>query len=237
MSHTHARRHRALVVALAAIAAACTGGGHSMSHRSAGGTVVAGVTFVRAPASLIARCRATAMVLGYPVPCPTRVPAGLRGWPRGQSVIGPSTRAQERAIVDQPDCPACAGARGWAFGSSVSPHLVIAAAPYVLADVHHAVDGPGFDRHTIVGRRGCFPRGGVCHPLLVRLGRVSAHGWRISMIEATRWDESGFTGHLVMVWTVAGHTYAAGFHEEQGRAAARRWDTELLRGLRLVSPT
>jgi hypothetical protein len=231
-----ARRRHALIVALVGISAACTGGGHPMSHPSPSGKVVAGVAFVSAPPSLIARCRATAAVLGYAVPCPTRVPEDLKGWPQGQSVIGPATRAEERAIIDQPNCPTCARARGWAFGSSASPHLVILAAPRPLTNVHHAVDGPGFDRHTVVGRRGCFPRGGRCHPLLVPLGTVSAHGWRVNIVEATGWDESAFTRHLVMVWTASGHTYA-GFHEERGRDVARRWDAELLRWLRLVPPT
>lgn len=236
MSFGSAGRQPALV-ALVGISAACMGGGHPIPRPSPSGPVVAGVTFVAAAPSLITRCRATAAVLGYPVPCPTRVPEGLQGWPPGQSVIGPDTRAKERAIIDRPNCPTCASARGWGFGSSVSPHLVILAAPRPLTNLHHAVDGPGFHRHTFVGRSGCFPRGGTCHPLLVPLGTVSAHGWRVHIVEATRWDESAFTGHLVMVWTVSGHTYAAGFHEERGRAAARRWDAELLHGLRLVSPS
>jgi hypothetical protein len=230
-----AGRH-ALILALAVITAACTGGGNATSHATRMGTVVAGVTFVSAPPSVIAQCRATANVVGYAVPCPTRIPQNLQGWPHGQSIIGPSTHAKERAIVHQAGCPLCAGARGWAFGSSVSPHLVIIASPHALADVHHAVDGPGLDPRTFVGRHGCFPRRGTCHPLLVPLGTVTAHGWRVAVVEATPWDESAFTHHLVMVWTVSGHTYAAGFHEEQGRSAARRWDAELLRGLRLVSP-
>ena len=212
------------------------GGGHATAPATPTVTEVAGVTFVRAPPSVIGQCRATATVLGYAVPCPTRVPEDIQSWPQGQSIIGPTTRAKERALVHQPGCPLCVRARGWALGSSVSPHLVIDAAPRALTNMHHAVDGPGFDPHTFVGRHGCFPRRGTCHPLLVRLGTVIAHGWRVALVEATPWDESAFTHHLVMVWTVSGHTYAAGFHEEQGRSAARRWDAQLLRGLRLVSP-
>jgi len=36
-----------------------------------------GLRFVVASPSLLAKCRATARVVGYPVPCPTRVPEGL----------------------------------------------------------------------------------------------------------------------------------------------------------------
>jgi hypothetical protein len=116
----------------------------------------------------------------------------------------------------------------------VAPHLIILASPRPLTSLLAAVDGPGFDPNSFVSRHGCFPRGGICHPLLRRLGTISAHGWRIFLVEATPWDESSLTHHLVMVWTVSGHTYAVGFHEEQGRAAARLWDAELLRGLRMV---
>jgi hypothetical protein len=226
---------RVLVVAL--IAASCTAcmSGHS-SARTEWSKTVAGVKFVQATSGLLARCRATAGVLGYPIPCPMLVPAGLAGWPRGEEIIGPATQKQEEALVNQPGCPACARLRGWAFGSSAPPHLVILASPRLLTNLHAAIDGPGFIPNSVVGRRGCFPRGGRCHPLLKRLGAVSAHGWRVYLVEATPWDESAFTHHLVMVWTVSGHTYAAGFHEVQGRAAARRWDAELLSGLRLVSP-
>jgi hypothetical protein len=226
---------RVLVAAL--IAASCTAcmSGHS-SARTEWSKTVAGVKFVRATSDLLARCRATAGVLGYPVPCPMVVPLGLAGWPNGEKTIGPATQQEERKLVGQPGCPACAGSRGWAFGSSAPPHLVIVASPQLLTNLHVAVDGPGFNPNSVVGRRGCFPRAGTCHPLLNRLGTVSANGWRVYLVEATPWDESAFTHHLVMVWTAAGHTYAAGFHEVQGRAAARLWDAELLSGLRLVSP-
>jgi hypothetical protein len=226
---------RVLIVVLVAVSCTACTGGHHASH-SAWHRTVAGVKFVQATPGLLARCRATAGVLGYPIPCPRRVPAGLAGWPKAESIIGPSTQKEERTLVDQPGCPACARLRGWAFGSSAPPHLVILASPRRLTNLHAAVDGPGFDPKSIVGRRGCFPRGGTCHPLLNRLGTVSAHGWRVFLVEATPWDESAFTHHLVMVWTTGGHTYAAGFHEVRGRAVARRWDAELLTGLRLVSP-
>lgn len=230
----------ALLLALAAVAGAGCSGSHTANDAGSSsgshlpGTVVAGVRFVAAPAGLVTRCRRTAATVRYPVPCPTRIPAELGAWPQGQSVIGPASAAAERAIVHQPGCPLCARARGWTFGSSAPPHLVISAAPRPIGNLHHAVDGSGFDPRSFVGRHGCFPRHGVCHPLLVPLGTVHAHGWRVHLVEVTPWDESAFTRHLVMVWTVAGHTYAVGFHEERGRAAARRWDMELMRGLRLV---
>jgi hypothetical protein len=112
---------------------------------------------------------------------------------------------------------------------------VILAAPRPLTNLHAAVDGPGFNPNSIVGRRGCFPRGGVCHPLLNRLGAVSAHGWRVTLVEATRWDESAFTHHLVDGLDGLGPHVRRRFHEEQGRGAVRRWDAELLRGMQLVS--
>jgi hypothetical protein len=49
-------------------------------------------------------------------------------------------------------------------------------------------------------------------------------------------DGSAFAGHVVMVWTESGHTYAVGFHNISGERATAKLDFALLRGMRLVGP-
>jgi hypothetical protein len=39
-----------------------------------------------------------------------------------------------------------------------------------------------------------------------------------------------------MVWTVAGHTYAAGFHDFAGMRATLRLDQQLATSIKLVRP-
>jgi hypothetical protein len=49
-------------------------------------------------------------------------------------------------------------------------------------------------------------------------------------------EHSAFTGHLVLVWTASGHTYAYGFHVLTTLADARKLDLELVRHLVTVHP-
>lgn len=84
-------------------------------------TEPAGLSFVPAPPDLRAKCRATATTVGYPVPCPTRVPPGL---------------------VASPGKPW----EGWVIGSSEprDQHLVITASPRPLANYAKVVNGPAW---------------------------------------------------------------------------------------------
>jgi hypothetical protein len=49
-------------------------------------------------------------------------------------------------------------------------------------------------------------------------------------------EGSVFSSHLVLVWTVGGHTYAVGFHNVRGLDATRKLDVFLARSIRLVRP-
>jgi len=73
---------------------------------------------------LLARCRKTAAKVGYAVPCPTRVPAGL------SATVGAGRRSW----------------RGWVVGSSETGdlHLVITAAPRPLSNYAKLVNGPAW---------------------------------------------------------------------------------------------
>lgn len=110
----------------------CWGGsGASSPTRSEGR-----VPLVRAPADLRDACIATARDVGYPVPCPTRIPAGLR-----------ATRTQGActlAIVGAGGAGGCSKAwRGWVVGSSETGrhHLVITASPRPLRSAARVVNG------------------------------------------------------------------------------------------------
>jgi hypothetical protein len=49
-------------------------------------------------------------------------------------------------------------------------------------------------------------------------------------------EGSAFVHHVVLVWTVGQHTYAAGFHDVAGIDATLDLDIALIRAMRLVSP-
>src|SRR5439155_4117191 len=81
-----------------------------------------GPRFVAAPPSFRSQCRAAARAVGYAVPCPTRVPAGLTA----TGVAGPTACRLE--IVGAGGLGGCARSwRGWVVGSSWvgRQHLVI----------------------------------------------------------------------------------------------------------------
>jgi hypothetical protein len=107
------------------------------------------VEFGPAPPQLLRQCKQTARVVGYPVPCPTVVPRGLR--PTVAPDVGGAQCKFE--IVGLP-CGS-QGRRspwhGWVIGSSevddirftVTPeHLVITATPRPLGNYAHVVNGP-----------------------------------------------------------------------------------------------
>ena len=115
---------------------------------------------------------------------------------------------------------------GWIVGSSqvTEPreHLVITASPRPLREYAKVVNGPGWYRGDWVD-----------------VGDwITVNGWR------ARWvfvpprtnDGSAFAGHIVLVWTMSGHTYAVGFHDWNPRAVTRAMDLEIVRHIRPVNP-
>jgi hypothetical protein len=169
------------------------------------------VAFVRAP-DLRARCSQVARVVGYGVPCPTWVPRGLvptQGTACRFHIVGVSCSDRWR---------------GWVVGSSdvAGQHLVITAAPRVIGNYAHVVNGPVWrpEQRVRVG------------------GWVTVNRWRARWIFVTPQTNEGsaFAGHHVLAWTTRGHTYAIGFHETSTAAAARAMDLALLRHLEIVNP-
>jgi hypothetical protein len=47
---------------------------------------------------------------------------------------------------------------------------------------------------------------------------------------------SAFAPHVVLIWTVGGHTYGVGFHNVHGLQQTLDLDVALARGIRLVAP-
>jgi len=48
---------------------------------------------------------------------------------------------------------------------------------------------------------------------------------------------SAFMRHVVLIWTVHGHTYGIGFHNVRGLRATLKLDAAFARGVRLVPPS
>src|SRR5205823_13455476 len=167
------------------------------------------------------KCRVTARAVGYPVPCPTYVPAGLAvgssTTPTGcLDVIGPGGR---------PACgPAGKSWRGWVVGTSDvgRDHLVITASPKPLTNDAKLVNGPAW-----------YPRARVR-----TVGWVNIKGWRMRAVyvpPATN-DGSAFMHHVVLVWSDAGHTYGVGFHNTRGIRQTLLLDEELAKHITLIEP-
>jgi hypothetical protein len=178
------------------------------------------LSFVPASPELLARCRATAKKVGYPVPCPTRVPAGLTA----NHPAGPSGCVLD--IIGPGGVDGCARSwRGWVVGSSEvigKQHLVITASPRTLRTYAKVVNGPAW-----------YPEARV-RPL----AWVSINRWRMRAVYAPPRtnDGSAFMSHVVLIWTVGGHTYGVGFHNLHGVAQTLELDKILARGIKLVAP-
>ena len=206
------------VVGAVAVMAVC---GCTDSHRGARSTtaVQTGLRLVAVPRALLRKCHATARAVGYAVPCPTYVPAGLAFDPSHApclDIIGPGGKA------------ACGAGgrswRGWVVGTSNigAQHLVITASPKLLENYAKLVNGPAW-----------YPRARV-RPL----GWVEANGTRMRAIyvpPATN-DGSAFMHHVVLAWSAGGHTYGFGFHNLSGIRGTLLLDEELARHLKLVRP-
>lgn len=171
----------------------------------------------RASAKLLAKCRATASTVGYAVPCPTRVPAGLTPT-RGSGgcdldIIGPG------------GIGGCAKSwRGWVVGSSETPdqHLVITASPRARGDFTKVVNGPAW-----------YPE---AHVRVLR--RLAIKGWEMAAVYVPPETNEGsaFARHVVLIWTVRGHTYGIGFHNVHGLQQTLALDTALANSIRFVAP-
>lgn len=180
-----------------------------------------GLHLVAAPRVLIRKCRATARLVGYAVPCPTAIPAGL--------AIGSSTSSTGCLdVIDAGGRPACGPAgkpwRGWVVGTSNvgAQHLAITASPRLLGNYAKLVNGPAW-----------YPRARVRS-----LGPVEVNGGRMQAIyvpPATN-DGSMFMHHVVLVWSVKGHTYGFGFHNTRGIRRALLLDEQLAPHFQLVRP-
>lgn len=189
--------------------------------------VVYGYRFVRVSHVVRSECRHAADVLGYPVPCPTALPAGFTPTP---SVAHCTT-----GIVFAQRDHECEGEGrnpwdGWLDGSSQVgeestrsfEHLVMQGAPRVVRNPARAIDGPAMLPGSRVQSRGA----------------VTIHGQPMHwyLVPAATNIGSAFMHHLVLVWTAGGHTYAYGFHVVTTIKVARALDLELAFHLRTVEP-
>jgi hypothetical protein len=113
---------------------------------------------------------------------------------------------------------------GWVVGSSTTAdaHLVLTASPHPISNYAKVVNGPAW-----------YPDARV-----EGLGWVTINGWRIRevFVPGATNDGSAFAGHVVLIWTTGGHTYAIGFHAIHGIQRALRLDLTLARSIRLVEP-
>ena len=193
--------------------------GCSDSHNVAPSTTAqkAGLRFITAPRALLTKCRATARAVGYPVPCPTRIPAGL--------AVGSSAPTGCLDVIGPGGVGGCAKSwRGWVVGTSNigAEHLVITASPRPLTNYAKLVNGPAWYPHARVRA----------------LGWVQIKGWRMRAVyvpPATN-DGSAFMHHVVLIWSDAGHTYGIGFHNATGIHRALLLDEELAKTIKLVRP-
>ncbi len=170
-----------VVAAALSITASCGGGSKKPEHAH---RTRLPVQFVRAPPALARRCSQVARAVGYPVPCPTRIPRRL--FPT-EVRVGPC----RFEIVGVP-CPPPGRWRGWVVGSSevggVPPqHLVIVASPEPIEDYAKVVNGPAW-RPVMRVEVG---------------GRTTINGWRARWIfvPPSTNEGSAFFGHVVLVWT------------------------------------
>jgi hypothetical protein len=73
---------------------------------------------------------------------------------------------------------------------------------------------------------------------VVPLGKVRAGGWTMREVYADPATNEGsaFSGHLVLVWSAGGHTYALGFHLNGSRHETRMLNATVARSVSLVPP-
>jgi hypothetical protein len=101
-------------------------------------------------------------------------------------------------------------------------HLVITASPRPLANYAKVINGPAW-----------YPAARVRPLAWLRI-----NGWRMRAVYAPQDgnDGSAFANHVVLIWTVGGHSYGVGFHNDQGIPETLRLNEALARGIDLVAP-
>jgi hypothetical protein len=99
-------------------------------------------------------------------------------------------------------------------------HLVIRGSPRPIRDYATALGVQGLDPARLVEVGGW----------------ILLHGWRARWVFVPiKGNESIFVGHVALVWTTGGHTYAVGFHDWNPRPVTRALDLELVRHMRMVT--
>lgn len=203
-----------ITVCMATLAVASCGDSHPSSSATTK-QVAIGMKFVRAPSWLIVECHETARAVGYPVPCPMEVPAGLID----NYLLGPTGC---KVSFISAGCPP--KWRGWVVGSSTTPteHLVLTASPAPLRSYAKVINGPAW-----------YPAARV-----KPVASLTINGWQMRAVfgpQATN-DGSAFANHVVLVWTVGHHTYGVGFHDVSSIQQTLLRDEKLARSIRLVAP-
>jgi hypothetical protein len=126
--------------------------------------------------------------------------------------------------------------RGWVVGSSYAPttvpaaatttggyeHLVLTASPSRVLNSARLVNGPAW-----------YPRARVRILGIVSVRRMPM---RAVFVPPDANDGSAFGSHVVLIWTVARHTYGIGFHVLTDIPTTLRLDEELAASVRLVAP-
>jgi hypothetical protein len=171
-----------------------------------------------APESFLQDCRDTADVVGYPVPCPALILAGGTPPP-------PASPSCQIALIGAAGLGGCHRHwRGWVVGSmqTSQDHLVLQAAPRAVSSLARAVDGPGW-----------YPGASV---RMIRSLRLRDWTVREVAVPLATNEGSAFARHLVLVWTVRGHTYAIGFHRAGSLHRTRRLNAMVVRSIRLIPP-
>lgn len=164
--------------------------------------------FVPASTELLAKCRATARALGYPVPCPTRVPAGLVSY-GGLDIIGAGKHPPWRE---------------WVVGSSSTrdQHLMLTGSPRPLQANAKVVNGPAW-----------YPEARIRPLGWVTIGK---RRMRAVLVPGETNAGSAFANHVAFIWTEVGHTYAFGFHNVRGIQRTVDLNASLAEGIKLVGP-
>jgi hypothetical protein len=192
--------------ALALLALAATG---CASNSAPASQFVA--KLVKVSPALAASCRKVARRVGYPVPCPTRLPKEMY------------------TFSFLPVFPRGGAWKRWADASgygghgivAVTEHLAITASPKPTGPAK-LVNGPGWlpgERVQLIGQ--------------VTVGRQPMQ--EVYVPPKTN-DGSMFMHHIVLVWTQGGHTYGVGFHDTGNRKRIEVLNAAVAASIKLVKP-
>jgi hypothetical protein len=196
---------------------------------------VASVPFSTVRRVVLLECQATANVVRYAIPCPTRLPVGMAVTsPVPGDMCGRFAFIAAGKMTAELN-PRCSSydrqASRWFFGTSGAnqpgsgnasfQHLVIQGAPSVIAEPDRAIDLPA----AYVKPLPVLARGEMTIDKIVR---------RFYLVPGD--NPSAMRSHLAVVWTQAGHTYAYSFHVVDGMRMARALDVYLIMHLRLIEP-